>query len=83
MSLIKYKITYDDILNIAEEVSDNELINRPGLTLEYTLPLINHKRLNEELYFRTKTNENGVRLEYHEVIELEINEIKFKFIIEE
>ena len=81
MSLVKFKMKYQDILDIADAISENELIFRPGMVLEYPLDAFNHKKLNEELYIRTKGPENGFDLEYHDVIELEILDINFKFTI--
>lgn len=83
MSSKKYKITYADILDIAETVHDSEVIIKPGLILVYMLDAANHKALNEELYFKTKSFEKGLELEYHETIELTIYDIDFRFIKEE
>jgi hypothetical protein len=81
MSSRKYSIKYEDIIDMAEAVIDNPILYKPGLIMEYPIDSFTHKKLNEELYFRTKGHEEGLELEYHEVIELTIQDINFKFTI--
>lgn len=82
MSLKKYKFSYQDILDIADEVSGNETINKLGLTLEYNLDPANHKAINEELFYKTNASEEEGELVYHKVIELLVNGVNFKLISE-
>ena len=83
MSQKKYKIKYEDIINIAQAVVDSDHINKPGLVIEYSLDELNHKLLNEDLYYRTKSDGDGVELIYYNVIELTVSDINFKFIKEQ
>jgi hypothetical protein len=76
-------MTYQNILDTAETIADSKDIKKEGLTLVYELDTRNHKALNEELYFKTKGHEQGIELEYHEVIELTVFDINFKFILED
>tara|TARA_R110000868_G_scaffold176916_4_gene414973 strand:+ start:6236 stop:6472 length:237 start_codon:yes stop_codon:yes gene_type:complete len=70
---MKYSLTYDDIIQTVSEMVDNKKIIKEGLTLTYTIPALNHKKLDEELYYRH--NPNGGDFIHHEIIEIEIGNI--------
>lgn len=73
---------YNDLVDIAEELEKNSLVNQYGLELVYKLPVDMHRRMNEELFFKTSAHKSGEELTYTEIIELTILNIHFKFIIE-
>ena len=78
---MKYNLTYDDIIETVSEMVDNERILKEGLTLTYTIPTINHLKLDEELYYRH--NPDGDGFTHNEVIEIEIGGINITILEEE
>ena len=73
-------LTYQDIIQVASEIANNEKIIRSDLTLVYELDEVNHKKLDEDLFYRTKQHENGIKFEHQEIIEVTIGEINFRFV---
>lgn len=73
-------ITYQDIIEMASEIANNEKIIKKNLTLIYELDDENHRKLDEDLFYRTKQHENGEKYKHQEIIEVNIGDIKFKFI---
>lgn len=73
-------ITYQDIIEMASEIANNEKIIKKNLTLIYELDDENHRKLDEDLFYRTKQHENGEKYKYQEIIEVNIGDIKFKFV---
>ena len=73
---------YQDIVDIAEAITNNKTVNRDGLVLEYRLPAHHHKKMNEELFIVSGRNETGEELEYHDVIELTVSDVNFRFLKE-
>lgn len=67
----------EKVLDIAHECVENERIPVEGLTLTYNLDSIAHKKLDEELFY--KTNNNKSSFEHNEVIEVTIAGITFIF----
>jgi len=70
---MNYRLTYDDIIQTVSEIVDNERILKDGLTLTYTIPTFNHKKLDEELYYRHNPEGNGFA--HQDIIEIEIGDI--------
>jgi len=73
-------ITYQDIIEMASEIANNEKIIKKNLTLIYELDDENHRKLDEDLFYRTKQHENGEKYKHQEIIEVNIGDIKFKFV---
>jgi hypothetical protein len=73
-------ITYNTILEIATEIAENELIPTEGLILTYELDENNHKKLDEDLFFRINKDNPNAKFEHTDVIEVSIAGILFKFI---
>jgi len=73
-------ITYKDIIEMASEIANNEKIIKKNLTLIYELDDENHRKLDEDLFYRTKQHENGEKYKHQEIIEVNIGDIKFKFV---
>jgi len=69
----EYKLTLDDIIKTISVMVNNDDIIKEGLTLHYTIPEINHKKLDETLYYRS--NPNGKDFEHRDVIEIELGGI--------
>jgi len=73
-------MTYENIIEIASEVANNEKIIKSNLTLVYELDETNHRKLDESLFYKTKQHESGIKFEHQEVIEVSIGDVNFKFI---
>lgn len=73
-------IRYEDILETAAEVSENDAIAKDGLVLLYYLEPQRHKDLDEHLFYESKMNEKGFTFEHKNLIEVDIGGVKFKFI---
>jgi hypothetical protein len=71
-------IKYENIIETAKVVMSQKDMYVDGLTLEYVLPNKIHDKLNEELFYRTL--DNGETLEYVDIIELTVLDVKFKFL---
>lgn len=65
---------------MASEIANNEKIIKKNLTLIYELDDENHRKLDEDLFYRTKQHENGEKYKHQEIIEVNIGDIKFKFV---
>jgi hypothetical protein len=74
---------YEDIVEIAEVISNNKTINRDSLILEYKLSSSHHKKMNEELFFVSGLHLSDEELIYHDVIELTVLDVNFRFLKEE
>lgn len=73
------KIRYEDILETAGEVSENENIPKDGLVLLYFLTPERHKDLDEHLFYKTITDPNAV-FEHKDIIRITIGSVRFMFI---
>ena len=67
----------EKVLEIANECVENERIPVEGLTLHYKLVESVHKKLDEELFY--KTNNNIGEFNHNEVIEINLAGITFMF----
>lgn len=76
-------IKYSDIVETASVLAESEDVFKEGLTLVYELTIEEHKKLDEDLFYRTKQHENGGKFEHQEVIEVAIGEINFNFFIKD
>jgi len=73
-------MTYEDILFIAKELEESEVIPTKGLTLIYKLTLNQIQKLDLELY--RKFNDSVEGFESQDEVEVNISDIKFKFVTE-
>jgi hypothetical protein len=71
-------LTYQNLIETASAFAEIENIKKEGLILTYELDEENHKKLDEDLFYRTKQHENGVKFVHREIIEVTIGEINFK-----
>jgi hypothetical protein len=67
----------DKVLQIANECVENESIPTEGLTIQYKLDEVVHKKLDEELFYNT--NNNLTNFIHNNVIEINIAGITFVF----
>ena len=67
----------EKVLEVANECVENDRIPVEGLTLLYKLSADTHKKLDEELFY--KTNNNIGEFNHNEVIEINLAGITFMF----
>jgi hypothetical protein len=67
----------DDIIAIANEVLNNEIIPEEGLVMKYLLDEETHLALDEELFYNT--NNNLTDFKHNKLIELTLGGITFQF----
>jgi len=75
-------ITYNTILDIASEISDNKIIPKDGLTLEYKITPEHHEKLDEDLFYRINKGDDS-EFNHTDIIEVVVGGILFKFIKDE
>ena len=66
-------LKYDDLINVASHLNDNKEIVKRGLLLTYQIDPVNHKKLDETLYY--KANPQGKDFKHGDTIELTIGGI--------
>jgi hypothetical protein len=69
---------YEDLIKTISEIVENEEIYKNGLTLVYELDEKNHEKMDEHLFY--KANPNGANFQHKDVVEVEIADVKVKFI---
>lgn len=82
-TFLRNLMKYEDIVEIAESITNNKVINRDGLVLEYKLSATHHKKMNEELFIVSGGHLTDDELEYHDIIELTVLDVNFRFIKDE
>ena len=70
---------YEEIINTASQFINNEEIKKDGLILVYELDPERHKDLDEHLFYKSGIDKY-YDFEHRDVIELEVQGIKFNFI---
>lgn len=75
-------LSYQKIIEIGSALSEVDFY-KDNLTLVYELSEREHKKLDEDLFYRTKQDENGLKFEHQDIIEVTIADINFKFIKKE
>lgn len=70
-------MTYDDLIISLSQIVDNEEIYKKGLVIEYKLNAINHRKMDEHLFFMGKNNGD---FEHRDIIEIEISGILVRLI---
>jgi hypothetical protein len=71
-------MNYTELIDTISEIVNNENIYKDGLSLIYELDELNHKKMDEHLFY--KANQNGLDFIHRDVIEVEIGGILIKFI---
>ena len=70
-------MTLEKVLEIAGELIDNDNIPKEGLTISYTIAKDIHRKLDEELFY--KTNNNLSQFRHNKTIEVNLGGITFLF----
>ena len=75
-------LSYQKIIEIGSALSEVDFY-KDNLTLVYELSETEHKKLDEDLFYRTNQHENGLKFQHQDIIEVTIGDINFKFIKKE
>jgi hypothetical protein len=70
-------MNYDDLINTISEIVNNEKIHKNGLFLTYELNDVIHKRMNEQLFY--KSNPPTAQCVYTDEFEVELGGLLVKF----
>lgn len=71
-------MNYTELIDTIVEVINNDKINKQGLVLTYNLIPENHKKLQEELFYRT--TQGNDKIEYKNEYELEMGGLIIRFV---
>jgi len=72
-------MTYDDLINSVSAIVNDETILKKGLVLMYYLDAETHRKMNEELFYRS--NPITEKLVPNEEFEVELGGLIVKFVI--
>ena len=72
-------MTYDDLINSVSAIVNDETILKKGLVLMYYLDTETHRKMNEELFYRS--NPITEKLVPNEEFEVELGGLIVKFVI--
>jgi len=73
-------MNYEELIETISEIVENTKIHKIGLVLTYELSDVNHKQMNEQLFY--KSNPVTANFERSDEFEVEIGGILVKFIKE-
>ena len=76
-------VTYNTIIEIATEIANNELIPKDGLIIVYELNEVNHRKLDEDLFYRSNKDIPGATFKHTDVFEVPFDNFIIKFIQKE
>jgi hypothetical protein len=71
-------MNYTELIETISEIVNNDKIYKKDLTLVYELDNINHKKMDEHLFY--KSNPSNSEFLHKDIIEVEIGGILIKFI---
>lgn len=71
-------MNYTELIETISEIVNNDKIYKKDLTLVYELDNINHKKMDEHLFY--KSNPSNAEFIHKDIIEVEIGGILIKFI---
>lgn len=71
-------MNYTELIETISEIVNNDKVYKKDLTLVYELDNINHKKMDEHLFY--KSNPSNVEFLHKDIIEVEIGGILIKFI---
>lgn len=61
---------YEELLEIISEVVNNDKIRKNGLIMVYELDEVNHRKMDEHLFY--KSNSKDVEFVHRKVIDIEV-----------
>lgn len=71
---------YEDLISTLSEIVENDGIYKTGLTLVYSLTPVNHRKMNEHLFYKSNPTSN-IEFIPQDEFEVEIDGILIKFIL--
>jgi hypothetical protein len=71
-------MNYNELIETISEIVNNDKIHKLGLTLVYELDELNHKKMDEHLFY--KSNPESNKFTHSETFEVEIGGILVKFV---
>lgn len=74
-------MSYEELISTISEIIDNENIHKEGLILVYELDEINHKKMDEHLFY--KANSQNTAFTHRDVVEVGIGGLTIKFVKKE
>lgn len=73
-----FNMNYNQLIETISEIVNNDKIHKLGLTLVYELDEINHKKMDEHLFY--KSNPDTSKFVHSENVEVEIGGVLVKFV---
>lgn len=71
-------MNYNQLIETISEIINNDNIYKSGLTILYELDELNHKKMDEHLFY--KSNPETAKFIHNESVEVEIGGILVKFV---
>jgi hypothetical protein len=71
-------MNYNELIETISEIVNNDKIHKLGLTLIYELDELNHKKMDEHLFYKSNPDSNNFK--HSEMFEVEIGGILVKFV---
>jgi hypothetical protein len=71
-------MNYEELINTVSAIVENDNVYKNGLTLVYELPVENHKKMDEHLFY--KSNPINSEFVHRDEIEVEIGGVTIKLI---
>jgi hypothetical protein len=71
-------MNYNELIESVSEIVNNDNIYKIGLTLVYELDALNHKKMDEHLFYKSNPDSNNFK--HIETFEVEIGGILVKFV---
>lgn len=71
-------LKYDDLIAMVSHLSENEKLNTKGLTLLYTIDPVNHRKLDETLFY--KSNAKGETFKHRDTIEINVGGVNITIV---
>lgn len=73
-------MTYSTIIEIATEIANNKSIPKEGLVIVYELDEVNHRKLDEDLFYRSNKDVPGTIFKHTDIFEVPFDNFIIKFI---
>lgn len=71
-------MNYEELINTVSAIVESDVVYKKGLTLVYELPIDNHKKMDEHLFY--KTNPINTDFVHRDEIEIEIGGVTIKLV---
>ncbi len=71
-------MNYNDLLETISEVVNNDKIYKAGLIMVYELDELNHKKIDEHLYYKSNPGANDFT--HRDIVDVEVNDVVIRFV---